>query len=131
MGAQCYVTAIAYIRAGDSRKALNLLERADLDRGWIGKELIHSARAIAMHQSGQTLLAKQSLSLADLAITRWTGTVVPAEDTPFNPLPWFDLVEGIVLHSEATKAITGTETNSAEIIEMFREHALVVIAEEM
>jgi hypothetical protein len=57
--------------------------------------------------------------------------VVPAEDTPFNPLPWFDLVEGIVLHSEATKAITGTETNSAEIIEMFREHALVVIAEEM
>jgi serine/threonine protein kinase len=131
MGAQCYVTAIAYIRAGDGRKALNLLERADLDRGWIGRELIHSARAIALHQSGQTSLAKHSLSLADRAITRWTGKVVPAEETTFSPLPWFDLVEGIVLHSEATQAITGTEANSAEVIEKFREHALVVISEEM
>jgi hypothetical protein len=131
MGAQCYVTAMAYIRAGDSRKALNLLDRADLDRGWIGRELIHSARAIAFHQAGQTSLAKQSLSLAERAITRWTGTVVPTEDTPFSPLPWFDLVEGIVLHSEATKAITGTETNTAEVIAMFRQRALIVISEEM
>jgi hypothetical protein len=122
---------MAYIRAGDSRKALNLLDRADLDRGWIGRELIHSARAIAFHQAGQASLAKQSLSLAERAITRWTGTVVPTEDTPFSPLPWFDLVEGIVLHSEATKAITGTETNTAEVIAMFRQRALVVISEEM
>jgi len=76
-------------------------------------------------------LAKQSLALADRAITRWTGTVVPAEDTPFSPLPWFDLVEGIVFHSEATKAITGNEANSADVVATFREHALLVISEEM
>ncbi len=131
VGSQCYVTAIAYIRAGDSRKALNLLDRADLDRAWIGRELIHSARAIALHQSGQTTLAKQSLALADQVIKHWTGTVLPAEDTPFSALPWFDLVEGIVLHSEATRVITGTEANSAEIIEMCREHALGLISEEI
>jgi len=110
---------------------LNLLDRADLDRAWIGRELIHSARAIALHQSGQTTLAKQSLALADQVIKHWTGTVLPAEDTPFSALPWFDLVEGIVLHSEATRVITGTEANSAEIIEMCREHALGLISEEI
>ena len=130
-GAQYYVTAIAYLRAGENERALTLLEKAETERNWIGRELVHSVRAIALFQSGQKQLAIQSLELADTAIARWIGDIAPTAESPFVPLPWFDLVEGIVFHSEATQRIKGHDSKKEEFITKFREHAFVMIANEM
>ena len=130
-GAQRYVTAIAYLRAGDNDKALELLEKAELDRGWMGLDLVHNVRAIAYHRLGEELLAKKSLEQSEQAIAKWIGGPASTDNNLAKKLPWFDLVEGIVLHCEAAQEVTGSENVSEDYLVILRDRAMATISESL
>ena len=127
-GAQAYLVALAYHRAGEFQKALDLLDKAELDRGWAGLDLIHNVRALALYESGEIELANQNLERSDQSISRWIEFQMKANEPTSISIPWFDFVEAIVLNQEATQRITGKMKSIPDLLADSKEHAIELIS---
>ncbi len=104
-GVQQYVAAWACLRTGNPEEALQHLDLASQDRGWPNIGMIHSLTAIAHHQAGRTNEALASLGRSDEAMDRMMQEL---DSAPNVSRPWFDFVEAVLLHREATAVITET-----------------------
>ncbi|EMI19443.1 serine/threonine protein kinase [Rhodopirellula maiorica SM1] len=101
-----YVTGLTHLRANDFTLAIDRLREAGDDPNWPGGDIVHAPLAIALHRSGQADEAREALLRADESLSRWIAEL-REQPTRSASLPWFDLVEAIVLHREATILLTG------------------------
>ncbi len=100
-----YVTGLTHLRANNFELAIERLQEAGDDPNWPGAEIVQSPLAIALHRSGQAEAAREALRRADESLDRWIRDLQD-QPTRSTPIPWFDFVEAIVLHREATILLT-------------------------
>jgi hypothetical protein len=98
-----YVAAWANLRASNDEKALTYLDAASHARGPSG-DMVHSLRAIALHRLGNNYGALEALERANDALDKWIGETIESTD---GQRPWIDFVEMVLLHREATLAVSG------------------------
>ncbi len=65
--------------------------------------MIHSLRAIALHRLGRIDEAEEALKHADEALDLMIRETVESTE---DQRPWIDFVEMVLLHREATLAVT-------------------------
>lgn len=121
-----YVTGLTHLRANDFTRAVDRLREASEDPNWPGGDIVHAPLAIALHQSGQADEALQALSKADDALNHW-GQQLRDQPTRSIDIPWFDLVEAIVLHREATMLLTGNAPAENIKLDQMRQTSLDLI----
>ena len=68
--------------------------------------MVHSLRAIALNRLANNDEAAESLRRADEALDRMLQGML---DSANDQRPWIDFVEMVLLHREATLAVTGKE----------------------
>ncbi|MGB7343933.1 MAG: serine/threonine-protein kinase [Pirellulaceae bacterium] len=112
-----YVAGWAHLRNGDPERALELLEMASQSRGPSGS-MVHTLRALAHHQLGNTKQAESELAIANEALTTMTQSFT---DSSTNTGPWIDLVEMVILHREATRVVTGATIEIDPAIVAFQQ----------
>ncbi len=100
---QQYIAGWAHLRTGNDTKSLQYFERASDSRGPSG-DLVHSLSAIALHRLGRSDEAQAALHRADQALDGMIREMLVTTDGPW---PWFDFVEMVLLHREATLTVTG------------------------
>ena len=101
---QQYITGWAQLRAGRWEKSLSHLEQAARDRQWPEADVVHNLTAIAHYRAGHQQLALDALAQANEAVAE---RMAKLERAPDSLAPWFDFVEMLLLHREATVLITG------------------------
>lgn len=104
MAIKHYVTGWARLRAGDFERAIEHLQLAGQDLQWPDFDLVHGLVAIAQYKLGEEELAIDSLTRADQAVDRVMSRL---DSDPKSLRRWFDFVERLVVHREATQLITG------------------------
>jgi serine/threonine protein kinase len=105
MAIKHYVTGWAQLRAGNFERAIEHLQLAGQDRQWPDSDLVHGLVAIAQYKLGQEELAIESLDRADQAVDRVMSRL---DSDPKSIRLWFDFVERLLVHREATQLITGS-----------------------
>lgn len=120
-GLQQYIAGWAQLRAGNSASAIEYLTAAQSDSSWPDREMIHPLLAMAYHHSGQQEQALGALTIADLVNEEMLNEL--ASESVTNR-PWFDVMETILLHREATKLITGKDLPSDPVIESLLEKTI-------
>jgi len=100
-----YIAGWAQLRAGRWQKAVEHLEQAAQVRHWPEADLVHNLIAMAHFQAGHRELALVSLQKADEAMEERMARLAP---TPDSLAHWFDFVEMLLSHREATLLISGT-----------------------
>ena len=69
--------------------------------------MVHSLRAIALHRLANNEEAVKALQRADEALDRIIQGMML--DSANDQRPWIDFVEMVLLHREATLAVTGKD----------------------
>ena len=128
-GAKLYVSGLAQLRADDLQIAVERFQQAADDRGWRGNDLVLAPLALAQHGQGKTDLAKKTLLAAEESMNRWLDRMVEDPNAP-TPVPWFDLMEAVVLHREAIIAINGESTGEDPRWQQIRDHSLRMLKPE-
>ena len=107
-GVGLYILGLAHYRAGHYDQAIDQL-RASMtdDPHWRHKSIGYPALAMACFRAGKIEDAKDALNAANQALDEWTSSLLLAE-LGATPIPWFDYVECILLHREATLLLSGT-----------------------
>ncbi len=103
-GVQQYIAGWANVRAGNNSTAIQFLTAAQRDRNWPNGDIVRPLLAMAYQQSGQHEQALAQLKLADSTME---DLLQELESSTAGKHPWFDVVETILLHREATQMITG------------------------
>jgi tetratricopeptide (TPR) repeat protein len=103
-----YLAGLAHYRAGKYEKSTELLrESLTSSPEWPTKAVGYPALALAHHRAGRMAEARKALASADKALDGWTKEM-QAAPVGTMPLPWFDWIDFLCLHREATRLITGT-----------------------
>ena len=100
-----YVAAWANLRAGNDQRVLELLASEFQSHG-PSSDMTHSLRAIALNRLGKDDKASDELNRASNALDRLIRESVESTN---DQRPWIDFVEMVLLHREATLAVTGKE----------------------
>ncbi len=107
-GVGLYLSGLAHYRAGNYDQAIEQLQASMTDDPhWRHKSISYPALAMACFRAGKIDEAKDALNAANQALDEWTSSLLLAE-LGTTPIPWFDYVECILLHREATLLLTGT-----------------------
>jgi serine/threonine protein kinase len=130
-GATLYITGLAHYRAGQFDQAVERLRQSLTDDpGWPGRSIPHPALAMAYHRAGQGDAAREALTDAEKAIDRWT-TAMLEDPIGTTPIPWFDLLECLVLYREAKIVLTGFAPADDPRLRTVEERSLAVIQNEI
>lgn len=121
VGAKMYVAGWAHLRAGQVDLAIERLEKAEDDR-WPGNGIEFPVLAIAYHRSGRDADARAALAKSDLLFDRLVDVSL-REKQGAAPIPWFDWLEFLSNHREASIIITGEEPRNASRLEELAAHA--------
>ncbi|WP_442512003.1 protein kinase domain-containing protein [Novipirellula sp. SH528] len=121
-----YVAGLAHLRASDFELAIDRLREAGEDPNWPGAEIVQAPLAMALHRSGQADEAREALRAADESLGRWIRDL-QGQPTRSSPIPWFDFVEAIVLHREATILLTGYAPVENPELRVLRQTSLDLI----
>jgi hypothetical protein len=107
-GVAFYLEGLAHYRSGDYVRAVDELRSATTaDPKWAGKAIGHPALAMAYLRSGRPEEARKSLATANRIIEDWQKSMLEGS-LGSTPVPWFDFIECLLLHREATRLITGS-----------------------
>ncbi|MCG6158013.1 serine/threonine-protein kinase [Rubinisphaera margarita] len=117
-----YIAAMVLLRAGEFDQALDLLAKAEQDRRWPGQYLVHAPAALAHYWNGDTALASEALEHSDAGIREWLSASEEGS-LQSTQAPWFDLVEGLLIHREAWQVIRGTTSPLAAQLDKRRAAA--------
>ncbi|SMP59128.1 hypothetical protein SAMN06265222_106171 [Neorhodopirellula lusitana] len=111
-GAKLYLAGWAHLHAGNLPKAVERLEQAyEQDQNWGGHGIEFPLLAIAYHRMGDSEKALASLNRSSEQLDSWLrASLARHQGTP--PIPWFDWVEFLLIHQEATELITGQQPPS-------------------
>ncbi|GAA4456954.1 serine/threonine-protein kinase [Novipirellula rosea] len=122
-----YVTGVTHLRANHFELAIERFREAGDDPNWPGADIVHAPLAIALHRSGQADEARDALQKADDTLDRWFRDLKD-QPTRSSPIPWFDFVEAIVLHRQATILLTGYAPADNPDLRELRQTSLDMIA---
>ncbi|QDU44672.1 Serine/threonine-protein kinase PknB [Symmachiella dynata] len=105
-----YITAMVYLRAGESDAAVDLLQKAAQDPRWPAKYLIHAPIALAHYGSGNVKQAREALDRSEAMLLEQLSA---SGERPLNGMvsPWFDQIEGLQIYHEASQVIGGTPSS--------------------
>ena len=117
------IAAWANVRGGEYERALEHLKQAQQDRG-PNTESAYALAAIANQKLDRKEMANEALKQANTELQRTLSTL-GADDAP--PRPWFDLVESLLLHAEATKVVTGQSPRIDEQLVEYQALSLQLI----
>jgi hypothetical protein len=119
-----YVTGLAHYRSANAEQALVHLQRViAADQKFPPSKLALPVLAMARHELGQSEEALADLSEAGATIDRWIADAAKGSSEPFS-LPWFDLVESLVLYREAHRLIRGTPPPEDDRLSRMEQSAL-------
>ena len=106
-GAKLYIAGWAHLRAGNIERAIERLEQSDRDEpDWPGHGISYPLLAIAYQKAGRTDDARNALRKSQQAFDGWLDESIEKwEGRP--PIPWFDWIEFLINHREATLMIDG------------------------
>ena len=104
-GATYFIAGVALYRAERFDEAIDGLNRALEDDRWRAKEVVYPVLAMAYHRTGDAEQARAAFVKSEQAISDWTEKIVngPVGTTP---IPWFDWIECLLLHREASILLT-------------------------
>ncbi|MGB7325163.1 MAG: hypothetical protein WBD31_09860, partial [Rubripirellula sp.] len=97
------------------------------DPRWPARYVVQGPLALAHHYAGDREQAEHALDLS----REWIGDVLDEIlESPQQPvaMPWFDLVEALQIHDEASRAISGAASSLGPQVDRIREVSLGLIA---
>jgi tetratricopeptide (TPR) repeat protein len=122
-----YVAGLAQYRAGNAKRAVELLEPAVRDDSrWRAGAIGYPVLAMAYHALGRNREAGEALAKAKAALDDWTAKLA-AGSLKSLPLPWFDFIECILLTREANQLIEGKPLPDDPRLATFERKALASI----
>ncbi len=121
VGAKEYVVGWAHLKAGQLSQAIKRLEQSHQDSRWPGRGIGYPLLAIAYHRAGRTEEAKTALTRSQQLLNRELDKSIKRHNGA-SPMPWFDWLELITNHREATILITGRKPSIDPRIE--KAHSL-------
>ncbi|QDT05722.1 Serine/threonine-protein kinase PknB [Rubripirellula lacrimiformis] len=106
-GAKLYIAGWAHLKAGQFQQAVNRLEQGyEEDLNWGGHGIEFPLLAMAYHQMGESEKAIAALDQSKDQLDRWIEeSLAKLQGTP--PMPWFDWVEFLINHNEASLMVSG------------------------
>ncbi len=106
-GAMRYTTGWAHLKAGRIDLAIKRLEQSHRDDPhWPGNGIAYPLLAVAYYRDGQIDNAKAALQKSQQLLGRWLDESIDRRRAA-PPMPWFDWVEFLSNHQEATTIVTG------------------------
>ena len=105
-GAGLYTTGVALFRAGRYDEAIAHLQEALSDDRWRASSIVYPALAMACHRNGDADQAREAFAASEQEIDAWT-LAMQQGPTGSMPIPWFDWIEALLLHREASILLTG------------------------
>ncbi len=105
-GVTQYTVGLALYRAGRYTDALAAFRDAISDDGWRHRTIALPALAMAYHRNGDAAQAREAFEKSEQEIDTLTRSI---ERGPVGamPIPWFDWIECLLLHREASILLTG------------------------
>ena len=123
-----YITALAYLRAENYDSALNLLLEVSSDPHWPAAFLVQAPLALAYHHNGNSEQAKRSLDQSRDAIESEIEATQRSLQRSART-PWFDLVEALQIHDEASMTILGKPSSLGPKVDQLRSDSLEMISQ--
>ncbi|EAQ78080.1 serine/threonine-protein kinase [Blastopirellula marina] len=113
LGAMLYIAGWAHLRAGHHDLAIDRLERSYSDTpNWGGRGISFPLLAIAYDQAGRSEDARQAFEQSEILLDAWLKeSNEHLHGAP--PMPWFDWIEYLMHHREASQLLTGESPNIA------------------
>lgn len=105
-GVPHYVAGVALYRAQRDEEAIAQLETALQDGRWRARALAWPALAMARHRNGDADGAKEAFERSRQQIDDWSEQIERSR-VGLLPIPWFDWIELLLLHREASILLTG------------------------
>lgn len=106
-GATYYIAGWAHLRAGQFELAIKRLEQSHrVDPGWPGNGISYPLLAMAYERAGRHDDAVDALTRSQQAFDAWLDDSL-RRNRGAPPIPWFDWIEFLVHHREATLLLTG------------------------
>ncbi|MEZ6129645.1 MAG: serine/threonine-protein kinase [Planctomycetaceae bacterium] len=105
-GAEQYIAGVALYRAGRYEDAEGHLMAALDDDNWRANTIVYPILAMVRHRLGNSDEAKEAFVRSETTIAEWSAAMERAP-VGFLPIPWFDWIECLLLHREASILLTG------------------------
>ena len=122
-----YITGLAHLRAGDFEQAIRRLQQSGREH-WPSVGLIHAPLALALQATDRKAEALLALDRSKIAIEQTADTMLFAEGRP-QQIPWFDFIELLQIHREATLALTGAVPAEPGQLDQLRQQSLQKLEE--
>ena len=105
-GASLYTTGIALYRAGRYDEAISNLRKATGDEHWRARAIVYPVLSMAYQRAGDADQARAAFATAEQKIDSWIDDI---QQGPIGSMPilWFDWIECLLLHREASILLTG------------------------
>lgn len=108
-GATYYIAGWAHLRAGQLEIAIQRLEQSHrVDPGWPGNGISYPLLAMAYKRAGRHDDAMDALKRSQRAFDTWLDESI-RRNRGAPPIPWFDWIEFLVHHRQATLLLTGEQ----------------------
>ncbi len=118
-----YVCGLAHLRAGDFQRAIERLKESG-SKNWPGVGLIQAPLAVAYAATNRQTEALSALQESQAAIIRAANNLLTDDGRRRTQTPWFDFIEQLQIHREATLAVTGVIPGNFELLDQLRWQAL-------
>ena len=105
-GASLYTAGFALYRAGRYQDAITKLNAALDDKHWRASAVVYPALAMAYQRAGDAKRAQDAYAKTEQNLDSWINEI---QQRPVGsmPIPWFDWIECLLLHREASILLTG------------------------
>ena len=125
-GGSFYTAGIALYRAGRYEEAIRRLEEALSDDRWRANAIVYPALAMAYQRTGKAEEARKAFEASRQQIDEWTSAI---QRGPVGrmPIPWFDWIECLILHREASLLLTGFAPADDPRLRQVQQNALRLI----
>lgn len=113
-----YITGLTLLRAGNYSSAVDRLRHAGDDPRWPARWIVDAPLAMALYHCGRIDEARAALIRANDSLAEVASIFL---DDREHQWPWFDFVEMLSFHQEATRLISGGPAEASTLIETIRE----------
>ncbi|QDV24681.1 serine/threonine protein kinase [Aureliella helgolandensis] len=122
-----YIFGLAHLRAGHFEEATSWLRSAGNAKDWPSRGLVDAPLAIALNSIGSKEEAMSALDRSNRTIKSWINEALEAASND-PKVPWFDLVEGLVLNRDANLQLENVPPDLRLQIDAIRSKAIAKIS---
>jgi len=120
-GANLYTAGWAHYRAGNYAQAIKRLDEA-LDADWPGSAICYPILALAHDQLDDEVNALEYFQQSEAMKDRWLDEAI--EFNTATPIPWFDWIEFLHHHRQASTRLNGSAPIDDERLNELKDRAL-------